>query len=53
VLLLALILAGLVTVLMSERNRDESAGPLPTTVSTYSRYWNTEVSMGSMTTRVR
>jgi serine/threonine protein kinase len=52
VLLLALILAGLVTVLMSERDDDRSAGA-PAAATTYSRHWNTEVSMGSMTTRVR
>jgi serine/threonine-protein kinase len=52
VLLLALILAGLATVVMSERSADRSAGP-PAAVPTYSRHWNTEVSMGSMTTRVR
>jgi serine/threonine-protein kinase len=53
VLLLALILAGLITVIMSERGDDESAGPRTTAVSTYSRHWDTEVSMGSKTTRVR
>jgi len=52
VLLLALILAGLATVLMSERDNDRSAGA-PAAASTYSRHWNTEVSMGSTTTRVR
>jgi serine/threonine-protein kinase len=52
ILLLALILAGVATVLMSERSADRSAGP-PAAVSPYGRHWNTEVSMGSMTTRVR
>jgi serine/threonine-protein kinase len=52
VLLLALILAGIATVLMSEGGADESAGP-PAAVSTFSQHWNTGVSMGSMTTRVR
>jgi hypothetical protein len=52
-LLLALILAGAATVLMSGGGgKDESAGPAAA-VSTYSRHWNTGVSMGSMTTRVR
>jgi hypothetical protein len=51
-LLLALILAGVATVLMSEGGKDESAGRTAA-VSTYSRHWNTGASMGSMTTRVR
>jgi hypothetical protein len=52
-LLLALILAAVATVLMSGGGgKDESAGPAAA-VSTYSRHWNTGVSMGSMTTRVR
>jgi eukaryotic-like serine/threonine-protein kinase len=53
-LLLALILAGIATVLMSGGGGDEasSAGP-PVAVSADSRHWNTGVSMGSMTTRVR
>jgi hypothetical protein len=52
VLLLALVAAGIATVLMSANGRDSSLGPT-TAVSLYSRHWNTEVSMGSMTTRVR
>jgi tRNA A-37 threonylcarbamoyl transferase component Bud32 len=52
-LLLALILAGIATVVMSGGGGDsESAGP-PVGVSADSRLWNTGVSMGSMTTRVR
>jgi eukaryotic-like serine/threonine-protein kinase len=52
-LLLALILAGIATVLMSGNGGEaESAGP-PVRVSADSRHWNTEVSMGPMTTRVR
>ncbi|HEY7102002.1 MAG TPA: serine/threonine-protein kinase [Mycobacteriales bacterium] len=53
-LLLALILAGLATVLMSESGGDDalsSARPVP--ASPDSRDWNTGVSMGSTTTRVR
>jgi serine/threonine-protein kinase len=53
-LLLALILAGLATVLMSESGGDgafSAARPVATTPD--SRDWNTGVSMGSTTTRVR
>ncbi|HST67770.1 MAG TPA: hypothetical protein VLM05_21545, partial [Mycobacteriales bacterium] len=52
VLLLALILAGLATVLLSERADDDRSAGAPAALTTYSRHWNTEVSMGSMTTRV-
>jgi eukaryotic-like serine/threonine-protein kinase len=53
-LLLALILAGLATVLMSESGGDEAfSAARPVAASADSRDWNTGVSMGSMTTRVR
>jgi hypothetical protein len=53
-LLLALILAGIATVLMSGSGKDEAfAAARPVAVSPDSRDWNTGVSMGSMTTRVR
>ena len=53
-LLLALILAGLATVLMSESGGDEAiSAARPVAAAADSRDWNTGVSMGSMTTRVR
>jgi eukaryotic-like serine/threonine-protein kinase len=52
-LLLALIVAGVATVLMSERGDENESAGRPAAVSAYSRHWNTGVSMGSMTTRVR
>jgi hypothetical protein len=53
ILLLALILAGLATVLLSGRDDNDRSAGAPAAASTHSRYWNTEVSMGSRTTRVR
>ena len=53
-LLLALILAGIATVLMSESGGDEAFSAVrPVAATADSRDWNTGVSMGSMTTRVR
>ena len=53
-LLLALILAGIATVLMSEGGGDEAFSAVrPVAATADSRDWNTGVSMGSMTTRVR
>jgi serine/threonine-protein kinase len=53
-LLLALILAGIATVLMSESGGDEAFSAVrPVAAAADSRDWNTGVSMGSMTTRVR
>ena len=53
-LLLALILAGIATVLMSESGGDKAFSAVrPVTAAADSRDWNTGVSMGSMTTRVR
>ena len=53
-LLLALILAGIATVLMSESGGDEAFSAVrPVAAIADSRDWNTGVSMGSMTTRVR
>jgi len=53
-LLLALILAGIATVLMSESGGNEAFSAVrPVAAAADSRDWNTGVSMGSMTTRVR
>ena len=53
-LLLALILAGIATVLMSESGGDQAFSAVrPVAAAADSRDWNTGVSMGSMTTRVR
>jgi hypothetical protein len=53
-LLLALILAGIATVLMSESGGDQAFSAVhPVAATADSRDWNTGVSMGSMTTRVR
>jgi hypothetical protein len=52
--LLALILAGLATVLLSGSGGDKAMSAVrPVAVGAESHDWNTEVSMGSMTTRVR
>jgi serine/threonine-protein kinase len=52
--LLALILAGLLTVLLSESGGTEALSAVrPVAVGAESLDWNTEDSMGSMTTRVR
>ena len=52
--LLALILAGLLTVLLSESGGNDALSAVrPVAVGADSLDWNTEVSMGSMTTRVR
>ncbi len=53
-LLLALILAGIATVLMSESGGNEAFSAVrPVAAAADSRDWNTGDSMGSMTTRVR
>ena len=53
-MLLALILAALLTVLLSGSGGNEALSAVrPVTVGAESHDWNTEVSMGSMTTRVR
>jgi hypothetical protein len=52
--LLALVLAGLLTVLMSESGGDHALSAVrPVAFGADSHDWNTKVSMGSMTTRVR
>jgi len=52
--LLALILAGLLTVLLSESGGNQALSAVrPVAVGAESLDWKTEVSMGSMTTRVR